>query len=487
MTVTSKPVAKLIAKNASVLLIAQIGSRVLAIVYIAALARYVGTDGIGKISTATAFIGLMAIILWPGLDPLLIRNVAGENHKASIYTRNLLATRIFLGIPFLLLVILISHISSYSADTIPIIFVYALIYLIDSLGEIFTSLFRAFQRMEYEAGTQVTRDIVNFTLSLLAIFFRLPLLGIVLMSLIAQTCKFILLWVLSNHHFVRLSIAINLKTMKTLFISSLPFGGLVILYTLQGQLGTLILSLSHSSKIVGVFSAANTLISTLVLVPGVLSTAILPAFSKMQVDAPEELPRYYSLAFKFLLLLGFPLGIGTLLISGQVILLIYGPGFEDSVIVLRILAFFIFNFVTYCNGPLLYATGRESFFAKTLTIAVCLYGLMCIFLIPKWGPTGAAIAYVASGLVTTAVYSLACHHLLKLSLPWATLGKVLLATFIMGVVTYLALKSGINWIVVTFLIAPICYILLVYLLKLIQRDELQTIMALSKFRSFGKG
>jgi O-antigen/teichoic acid export membrane protein len=471
-----------IGKNTLLLLVAQISSRALAIVYIAALARYVGTDGIGKISTATSFISLMALILWPGLDPLLIRNVAADNHKASQYTSNLFATRILLGIPFLFLVMLISHVNTYSADTIRIIIVYALVYLVDGLCEIFTSLFRAFQRMEYEASTQVARDILNITLSLFAIFFRLPLIAIVLMSLVAQICKFILMWVLSSHRFVRISIAINLRTMKTIFISSLPFGGLVILYTLQSQLGTFVLSLSHPSTTVGIFSAANTLITTLVLIPGALSSSILPAFSKLNNEAPKDLPHLYSLSFKYLLILGFPLGIGTMLVGDHVILLIYGREFEGSMVVLRVLALFLLTFVTYSNGPLLYATGRERFFAQTLVISVCAYGLLCFLLIPIYGPIGAAIAYVTTGLVTTSIYSIICHRLLNLTLPWMTIGKITLAAALMGLATMSTLRLGINWLLVTLLIAPGCYIVLLFLLRLVGRNEVQNILGLSKFR-----
>ena len=144
-------------------------------IYIAALARYVGADGIGKISTATALIGLMVLMLGPGLDPLLIRDVAADTDKASAYVNNMLVSRFFLGTFFLLLVPLVSHVISYPADTMHIIFVYALVYFFDSLGEFFTSLFRAFQRMEYEAGTQVARDLVNFSLSIFAIYLHLPL------------------------------------------------------------------------------------------------------------------------------------------------------------------------------------------------------------------------------------------------------------------------------------------------------------------------
>jgi O-antigen/teichoic acid export membrane protein len=482
VTITAEVGTHRIAKNTLLLLLAQIGSRAVAIVYVAALARYVGADGIGKISAATALVGIVVLILAPGLDALLVRDVAVDTDKATGYVSNMMVSRLFLGIPFLMLVMIVANVAAYSADIMPIIFVYALVYLFDSLGEILISLFRAFQRMEYDAGTQVARDLINFSLSLLAIYLHLPLLAIVFMSFVAQACKLVLMLVLSIHRFVRPPLAVSLRTMKTLFVSSLPFGGLVVLYTIQGQLGTLVLSLSHPPETVGTFAAANTLITTLMLVPGAISVAIFPALSKLHVRAPGDLPRHYALVYKYLLILGFPLGLGTMLVGDQVIFLIYGHGFEGSVIVLRVLAPFLFTFVTYCNGPLLYATGRERFFAQTLALAVCAYGLLCFLLIPRWGSVGAAIAFVTTSVVTTSTYSVACHRLLKLSLPWITIGKVALATVLMGLVTFIAQASGMNWLVVTLLVAPSCYIGLLFLLKLVKRDELQNFVGLPGFR-----
>lgn len=471
-----------IGKNTLLLLVAQIGSRALGIVYIAALARYVGADGIGKISTATALVGIVALILAPGLDAFLVRNVAADTAKATGYVSNMMVSRLLLGIPFLMLIVIAGNMATYSADTMPIIFIYALVYLFDSLGQILISLFRAFQRMEYEAGTQIARDLINYSLSLLAIYFRFPLLIIVLMSLVAQVCQLLMMLFLSERRFVRLSSAISLKTMKTLLVSSLPFGSLVVLYAIQNQLGTFVLSLGHPPETVGTFAAANTLISTLILVPAALSTAVFPVFSSLNAHSPSDLPRFYSLTYKYLLILGFPMGLGMMLVGDRVISLIFGHGFEGSITIIRVLALFLFTFVTYCNGPLLYATGRESFFAKTLALAVCAYGLLCFLLIPTWGAIGAAIAYTATGLVTTSIYSFACHRFLRLTLPWMTICKVAIATGLMGLVTVIALKSEVNWLTITLLIAPGCYVALLFLLGLVKRDELSNFVGLSKFR-----
>jgi transposase len=142
-------------------------SHVLKIAY---LARYVGAEGIGKLSTATALNGLLVLLLKPGLDTLLIRDIAADIDKVPKYVGNMLCLKLLLGIPFALLAAIVAHVARYSAGTVSIIGIYTLVYLLDSLGEIFLSLFRAHQRMEYEvAGVQFVQALINFSLSLHAI------------------------------------------------------------------------------------------------------------------------------------------------------------------------------------------------------------------------------------------------------------------------------------------------------------------------------
>jgi len=462
-----------IAKNTSALILGQIVSRALGIFYLAALARYLGAEGIGKISTATALSGLLVLVVGPGLDTLLVRDVAADEQRSGTYVSNMLILRGLLGIPFVLLTVAIARAARYPGDTVAIIYVYTLIYLFDRFSEILASVFRAFERMEYDAGSQIVQDLINISLSLLAIQLRQSLLAIVLVSALAHACKLLLMMALLNGRFVRPRPAISFGTSKRLLMSSLPFGVLLILHTLQAQSGTLVLSFYHTADTVGIYSAAHRLITMLLLLPLAFSTAIFPTFSGLYVHARHDLQRLYQVCYKCLLLVGFPLGLGTMLVRDKVILLIYGDGFEGSATVLMILAVFLFTLVGYSNGPLLNAAGKQRFFAWTQGLAVCANVALCILLVPTWGPVGAAIAFVLSGAGTFFVHSIACHRLLCLSMPWLTIGKVLLATSFMSLVVSISLWWGLPWLVAVFIVAPSAYGLAILSLGLVTSEELQ--------------
>jgi len=462
-----------IAKNTSSLVFAQIASRALSIVYVAVLARYVGTQGIGMISIAISLNALLSLVVGPGLNTLMVRDIATNERKAATYFINMLFLRVMLGVPFILLTIAVSKFIGYPGDTIAIIYIYTVVYLFDTLGEIVVAVFQAFESMEYEAGSQIVRDLINVSLSLLAIYLHQSLLTIVFISLIAQICKFILLLVLLRIRFFSPRIVISFRTSKMLLISSLPFGFLLILHTVQAQLGIFVLSLYHTADTVGVYSAAHNLIIMLLFFPGAFSAAIFPNFSRLYVHAKNELQFFYQICFKYLLVAGFPLGLGTMLVGDRVILLVYGDEFEGSTTILKILAVFLFTLVGYSNGPLLNATGRQRFFAWTQGLAVCANGILCLLLVPSWGPVGAAVSFVLPGLCTFLVHSVACHRLLGLSLPWLTMGKILIATLFMGLTTLISLRLGVPWPVVVFIIAPCAYGLSILLIGIVKREEVQ--------------
>jgi O-antigen/teichoic acid export membrane protein len=278
---------------------------------------------------------------------------------------------------------------------------------------------------------------------------------------------------LVRNRFVRPRLTIDPRLSWTLLAASLPFGSLLILHVMQAQLGTFVVSLYRSADAVGIYSAASTLIGVLLLVPTAFSSAIFPAMSRLNALGQSDLRGFYELTYKYLLLIGFPMGLGTILVGDRVIVLVYGDQFEGSAAVVRVLAIFLLTIVGYSNGPLLYAVGRQGFFAWTQALANLANALLCLLLVPAWGPVGAATAFVASGVATFIVHSMAAHHAVGLPLPWLTMSKVLLATAFMGLGVSICLRYGAPWLPVVLVAGPILYGLPLVLLGLVKREDLQ--------------
>lgn len=463
---------KKIAKNAALLLLSEILTRGLSIFYIAALARYIGPRGIGQISTATALTGMLVLVIAPGLNTLLVRDVAADHDKAGGYIVHSLFIKLLLSLPFFLLVLIVSWLAGYPAETLSIIYIYMLINVLQCAQSTFTAAFQAFERMEYEALSSIIMTLVNVTLSLLSIYFGLPLLVIVLCSLAAYLCQTAFMGLALWFRLVRPRWALNREFAKKLLVDSLPFGVLLILFAVKSQSGALILSLYRPQADVGVYSAANAMIGLLLYIPIAISTAIFPAFSRLASRSAQDLKHFYQLNFKLLLLIGFPLGLGTILVGEKIMLLIYGNDFSESVIVLRILALYLLTLVGYSNGPLLKTIGKQRFLVWTEIVAVAGNVLLSIWLVQRWGPVGVAWAFVAMGIFTFIAHSLACHLWLHIRLPWETTLKAAASTIVMGFAVHFSMQAGVPWLLATILVAPAAYLLCILFFQLAPRSEL---------------
>ncbi|MBN1964313.1 MAG: polysaccharide biosynthesis C-terminal domain-containing protein, partial [Anaerolineae bacterium] len=300
-------------------------------------------------------------------------------------------------------------------------------------------------------------------------------IGIVAVSVLAQAVKFTGTLILLRRKFVRFRFRIDLKLSRYLFQTSLPFGILLIIQTLQSQLGTFVLSLYYDESTVGIYGAATTIIMMLLYVPQAFASSIFPNYSRLYQESKAALTYFYRLAYKYLLVLGFPLALGTMLVGSNVVTLIYGEDFTGSAIVIQIMGLFLFGLVGYTNGPLLQATGRQRFFAWTQGGAALLNAVLCFVLVPPLGPVGAAVAFVTGGVLTFVVHSVACHRQLGLAMPWLLMGRVLLATAAMGLAVVLGIQIGLPWLLVAIGIAIPVYAGALFVLRIMKLDELKTL------------
>ncbi len=447
-----------IARNTSIMLITQIAMQFANVIYVGLLARHVGADGIGEIATATALNTLSVLVMGPGLSILYMRDISREPDKASEYLVNMLFMRVLLLVPFVLVNYLVMTISDYSQETRLVVWLYIIVFGTDAFGELFIGLFRTKERLEFEAGTQILMTILNITISIYGISQGWTLLQIVWVTVFAHGMRFIAMLVLTLRFFVKLDARIDVRLASRLLMNSWPFSAFLVIQAFQNKTGVIIMSSTFESNVVGLYGAANTIIAMLLYIPNALAPALLPNLSRLQDKSLEALQHFYSISFRYLAVIGFPLGLGTILVGGDLIEMIYGQEFTGSRPVIQIMAIFLFMIVGYANGPLLQATGRQRFFAWTQGIAALVSVTLNIILVPMYGPIGAAIAFTSAGVSTFIIHSLACHRQLQLPLPFEYLGRVGLATVVMGVSVYVLTRVvGLPWILVALTVAPVVY------------------------------
>jgi len=463
--------SRTVSKNTFVLLAGSVISNALRIVYIGVLARYVGAEGIGQISTATALVSLAILLVNFGLDRLVIRDIAGDETRAAKYVANVAFIRLLLTLVMAIALAAVVSQSDYSDQTEACIAIYALVYVFDAFSDVGLSVFHAFQKMEYVAIIQFARDLLNVAISLLCISLGWSLVAIVSISAFASLFKLIISVTIMQWRFVRLVIHVDLAFCRHLLLTAIPFAILLSINVAHSQLSTIILSRIDTSEAVGIYSAATFPVVTLLILPTVFAQSIFPAFSHYYRSSPTALARSYRISYKAMLVVGLPMGAGAVLASKYMMALVYGPGFEDAVSVMNILAVQLLTMVGYVNGAFLHATNRQTLFATLQAVMLTLNAILSFILIPTYSYQGAALAVVAPTILSFGLYSALCHRCTGSPLPWGTAFKTGSGALVMSGASYLALNHGVSVLVVLVLLAPAMYLISLVALKVISAEE----------------
>ncbi|HSJ52423.1 MAG TPA: flippase [Anaerolineae bacterium] len=500
-----------IAKNTTSLLVAEGLSQILRVVYFAVLVRYVQAEGMGKISTAQALVTTLFVLVTFGFEQLMVRDVAGARTRAATYVSNIAFLRLFLSVVFAAVLWGMVQAFDYPAELAIITYIYGFAFLVKAFTDVGLAVYQAFEIMEFNLLTRVVRDLVNIGLSLLAIALGYSLIVIVGVTALANVVELVLTFALLRRRGVPFQFRVDLGLARRLLVMALPFA-LVSVYPLaHSQLNTLILSATSTVEDVGWFASPSTLIGMTMLIPAVFMRAVFPVFSRfsrapeggaaagrapttprpdtVQVGAPSDggagaptgrgagaLEATYQKSFTYLLIAGLAVSVGTYLTAGRLIPLIFGDGFEQSVPVLQILAWQpVFGFVGHVNGNLLVATGREKFFVVTEGLFAGLYALLGFVLVPRMGMIGAGIAVVVPTAMGFVFYSVYCHRMLGLALPWKKVLAATAAALLMAGGVYAALQLEVNFFAVVLLIAPAIYAAALALLGVLSREDVSLV------------
>ena len=173
-------------KNTGVLFLSQLISYVLAFFYTLYSARYLGTTNFGIISFATAISGLFAIFTDLGLSTLTIREVAKDKSQTGKYLGNHGTIKLLLSIITMLALVVFVNVGTFDVVTKNVVYLIGSSVIINAFGGVFTSLFRAYEQMEYQSIAEILNATVLFVGILICVFTQQSVIVVSLVYVIAS-------------------------------------------------------------------------------------------------------------------------------------------------------------------------------------------------------------------------------------------------------------------------------------------------------------
>ena len=428
-------------RNSGFLLGGQVTDRILRIVVIALLARYLGESDFGLYAFVFAYVEFFNLLTDLGLHTILVREVSRSPERAEEYLGGALSLKLLASLVGTGLALLVVRAMGYPTSTLVLVgwacLGLFLSFRMSSLRQIYDVTFQTKLEMKTPVLLGILSEVLSALFVIGAIALEMSLASIVFLQNLAY-----LPGALSVAWLARRRIRHPLRwapgLWKGLLRESLPLA-LANLFTLAYvKIDILMLSLMRGNADVGFYAAAFKLTGSLSIFPTALLISLFPLMSQYARSSPEALASLFQRSLKAILLVSLPLTVGGMVLAPDLIGLTYGRGYQPSIPALQILIWAVsFSFLSYLFTSALNAMDRQRLYLG-LTAAMTFLNIgLNALLIPRHGFIGAAAATVVTEVALTGlcVWVLAGH---LRGLDLRSILKFALGAAVMGIVIYFA-------------------------------------------------
>ncbi len=398
--------AEKLVKNSIWMFTAEGFSKVVALITQVFAARFLGGEGYGIFSFAFAATGAFIVFIDTGLGTYLTREVSRHPEKAAVYLHNVFSLKWKLSLIIVLVLAMalstasMEHESSFSAAAI------GLALMANGYTEMYLAVFRAYERMKIVSILLVAQRILFFVLGLAVLLWG----GDVVLFSCAFLFVALIIFVITQRQMtvgqdpskkVR-----DRKLAREIFRGSLPICGLILFTYIYFRIDAVLIFFLRGKLETGWYSSAFKLIETLGWLIASIRFGVFPVLSKTFKEGNDHYQKIWKETVRYMFLVSIPVSIGMILLAPRILGLLYGASFEIAGPVLKIMAL---GFPLLCMNDLasylLLSQNKTQSVLRIAGGAAVINVLLNLFLIPKWGMTGAAwAATLTQGLVFSAYY-----------------------------------------------------------------------------------
>jgi O-antigen/teichoic acid export membrane protein len=394
-----------LAKNAAYLFSARFVNALSIMALILIISRRLGPDIFGGYSFLNAVIMTGVVIANFGLDALMVREVSRDNLKGNQFLSSVLGFKVISSLAVMAGVCALFSFVLDNQAMIRLLAAFSVVICLNSLSQSLWFYGDAFQKFQFHAALWASLNVIKVPLVWFFISLQPGLAMVIYALIIAEVISLIIsgCWIRLRFTFALGNL--SLKSMPPLFKKVWPLAVVFILSAIYFRIDMMMLEVMKGEKAVGIYSAAYKLIEVLSIIPGTVTVAALPGLTADYSSNIEGFRTSFYKTVKVLGVGGAAIGLLLYFFSKQVILLLYGPLFSDSVLSLNILSGVVF--FLFVNGYLAYAmiaTNSDRAVALILVISTILNILFNSILIPRYSHVGAAISTLLSEIFMLLFY-----------------------------------------------------------------------------------
>lgn len=384
-------------QNTVVLLAGRGFNLALSLVTSVLLARYLGSELLGKYGAIYAYLSLFGWLATFGLEPILGREAAQRRERAS----SILLTGVVVGLSFAITgtfcALLLAPYFGYTGQLRLLLVFAAVDLMVLTPIRLPGIVFQVDMRQWYVVGISLTRQVLwLMALVLLAlgqasffwVIFARMLCGVIEAALVLYA-SFRPGLLSASWRFLR-------ADARVFVLGSFPIAMSGIAVSIYHRIDQVMLHNMTSDKLLGRYVVAVNITELFSALPLALMSALYPVLSRAAAD-DEKFRHYSALSFRFLMAVIFGVCAILIPVAGPLVRLFYGADFAPAGGLLVILIWSevpVFFSLVLMN--LLIVRNLQSYLPLSTAIGAALNIALNLVLIPRWGAAGASWATVIS-------------------------------------------------------------------------------------------
>lgn len=396
-------------KNLYFISLLSLVDKIASFVLVVCMARYLGAETYGLYVFAFAITNIMAIFADWGINALLTRDLSADLKDKEKTIAIALGIKIPATLFSLIIIFSIAQLTPSLQGNSMVMLLVALSHLLRMLSMTLQTIFRATLEMQYEAYAGIINRVLAVGLGAVALIFGHGLIVVLWIFVFASVIEFLYTFILLKNKHIPITIKLNLSEQKAMILTAFPFLMLLSFATVNYKFDTILLGFIDTKEAIGIYNAAYALILNFLAVQQIAGRVLLPVFTKLVKEQKTTFEKYTKETIKLLLVLAL---FAILVVEGfgkEIILLIYGDGFIQSVKCFKILIFAVaFMLSSHILSTALLAIKKEKLVAKSWITTIILNIVLNTILIPKFSYIGASIATVVSEMV---LFAMNYYHL----------------------------------------------------------------------------
>jgi O-antigen/teichoic acid export membrane protein len=297
--------------------------------------RLLGPAGTGEWYFVVALYGFFEIISRYGLGTLLTRDVAADKHQSSRYLTNVLALRTLLwavSLPLLALVVtgywavgvVWPEWQAINAQEVQALILLALAMLFANWADALSSMFMAFEKMEYPAGLTNAVALLKVALGAAALLLGYGYVGLAAVALLVNVLQVIWLYALLRSTLFKPQWQWDWPLQRWMFAVSGPLMINHLLATIFWRIDIWILRPLAGAAAVGLYSIGLKYLDGLNIIPSMFTMAIFPLMSRFARAERGSLLRSYVVSLRLLTILSLPIAVSVTFLATPLVFIVGG-------------------------------------------------------------------------------------------------------------------------------------------------------------------